>query len=219
MEKKFDYLILGAGSAGCTLASRLSENANINVALIEAGGGGKNLFVKMPAGNGFVFGNPKLDWGYHSIPQKVLNGRKVYLPRGKGLGGSSNMNGMIYMRGVKRDYDNWAEMGLEGWGYHDMLRYFKKSENSKYRKDQWHGSFGPLATEPSRNFSTLEEAFIEASMKAGHMFIDDFNGPCRTGVGRTDSTIKNGIRQSSNIAYLGTKPRNLTIIIFISNFT
>ena len=212
MEKKFDYLILGAGSAGCTLASRLSENANINVALIEAGGGGKNLFVKMPAGNGFVFGNPKLDWGYHSIPQKVLNGRKVYLPRGKGLGGSSNMNGMIYMRGVKRDYDKWAEMGLKGWGYHDMLRYFKKSENSKYRKDQWHGSFGPLATEPSRNFGTLEEAFIKASMKAGHMFIDDFNGPFRTGAGRTDSTIKNGIRQSSNIAYLSTKPRNLTIL-------
>ena len=211
MKKKFDYLILGGGSAGCTLASRLSKNTNINVALIEAGGGGKNLFIRMPAGNGFVFGNSKLDWGYNSTPQKALHGRQIYLPRGKGLGGSSNMNGMIYMRGVKRDYDNWAEMGLDGWGYNDMLRFFKKSESSKYRRDQWHGSFGPLATEPSRNFGTLEKAFIEASIKAGHMYIDDFNGPFRTGAGRTDSMIKNGIRQSSNIAYLSTKPKNLTL--------
>ncbi len=212
MKKKFDYLVLGGGSAGCTLASRLSENTNVNVALIEAGGGGRNLFIKMPAGNGFVFGNPKLDWGYNSIPQKTLFGRQIYLPRGKGLGGSSNMNGMIYMRGVKRDYDNWAEMGLKGWGYNDLLRYFKKSESSKYRRDQWHGSFGPLATEPSRNFGTLEKAFIDASIKAGHIFIDDFNGPYRTGVGRTDSMIKNGIRQSSNIAYLSSKPQNLTLL-------
>ncbi len=212
MAKFFDYIIVGGGSAGCTLAARLSENNNLSVCLIEAGGDGKNLFIKMPAGNGFVFGNPDLDWGFQSTPQKNLNGRSIYLPRGKGLGGSSNMNGMIYMRGVSADYDKWQKMGLKGWSYSDMLPYFIKSESSKYRHDQWHGNFGPIATEPSVNFGVLEKAFIDAAMKAGHNFLEDFNGPSRTGVGRTESMIRNGIRQSSNIAYLKRKPKNLTII-------
>ena len=121
MTLEFDYLIAGGGSAGCALAARLSEDKSVSVGIIEAGGNGRNLFIKMPAGNGFVFGNPKLDWGYQSIPQKHLNGRTIYFPRGKGLGGSSIVNGMIYMRGIPSDYDRCRLMGLPGWSYSEIL--------------------------------------------------------------------------------------------------
>ncbi|NKB75987.1 MAG: hypothetical protein GKR96_02825 [Gammaproteobacteria bacterium] len=134
----------------------------------------------MPAGNGFVFGNSKLDWGYTSVPQTGLNGRSIYFPRGKGLGGTSNMNGMIYMRGVPADYDNWQRSGLPGWGFSSLLPYFLRSESAQQRRGPWHGVDGPLSTELSANFGTLEQAFINAAVSAGHRHIDDFNGPLRT---------------------------------------
>ena len=127
MKKTFDYIIAGGGSAGCTLASRLSENKDIKVLLIEAGGSGKSLFTQMPGGNGYIFGNPKFDWGFESIPQPSLNNRKILYPRGKGLGGSSLLNGMIYMRGAPGDFNRWRQKGLEGWSYNDVLPYFKRS--------------------------------------------------------------------------------------------
>ena len=210
--KEFDYIIAGGGSAGCVLASRLAECKDLSVCLIEAGGNGNDLFIKMPAGNGFVFGNPRLDWGYKSVPQKNLNGRTIYFPRGKSLGGSSIVNGMIYMRGIPSDYDKWRQMGLPGWSYSEILPYFKKSEGSKHRNDKYHGINGPLKIEPASNFGILEEAFIKAAEKAGHKKINDFNGSERTGVSRLDSTISNGIRQSSSIAYLKKVPKNLKII-------
>ncbi len=207
----YDYVIAGGGSAGCVLAARLAEDPDISVCLVEAGGKGRNLFIKMPAGNGFVFGNPKLDWGYHSVPQSGLNGRSIYYPRGKALGGSSIVNGMIYMRGVAADYDLWRQKGLEGWSYADVLPYFRRAEGARVRRDRWHGQDGPLKTEPARNFGEIDNAFLTAAKAAGHQEVCDFNGPRRTGVARNDSTVSKGVRQSSAIAYLTNPPKNLTI--------
>ena len=211
MPIEFDYIIAGGGSAGCVLASRLASNSNDSICLIEAGGKGKNLFIKMPAGNGFIFGNPKFDWGYQSVKQTQLNNRKIYFPRGKALGGSSIVNGMIYIRGVPQDYDNWRQMGLDGWGYSDLLPYFKYSEGSINRKNKFHGNQGPLKVEPARNFSELDKAFIKASVESGHELLDDFNADKRSGVSRVDSTTYRGVRQSSAIAYLKKNPKNIKI--------
>ena len=210
--RSFDYVIAGGGSAGCVLAARLAEDPHVSVCLIEAGGKGRNLFIRMPAGNGFVFGHPELDWGYRSIPQARLGGRRIYFARGKALGGTSIVNGMVYMRGVPADYDNWRKMGLRGWGYCALLPYFLRAEGARDRRDAYHGIGGPLKTEPSRNFSVLDRAFIQAAVAAGHRKIEDFNGLHRAGVARTDSTVHNGVRQSSAIAYLTRPPSNLKIL-------
>ena len=212
MNSEYDYVIAGGGSAGCTLAARLAEDPSARVCLVEAGGKGRNLFIRIPAGNGFIFGNPKLDWGFESVPQVALNGRRIYFPRGKALGGSSIMNGMIYMRGVPQDYDGWRDSGLRGWGFADLLPYFRRSQGAVNRGDPWHGVDGPLKTELSANFGTLERAYVEAALAAGHKQLDDFNGPERTGVARTDSTVHRGVRQSSAIAYLDKQPSNLAIL-------
>ena len=206
---EFDYVIAGAGSAGCVLAARLAEDPSLRVCLVEAGGNGRNLFIRMPAGNGFIFGNPRFDWGFESEPQAALDGRRIYYPRGKALGGSSIMKGMIYMRGVPEDYDGWRDNGLNGWGFADLLPYFRRSQGALDRNGAWHGTDGPLKTERSRNFGTLERAFIDAAVDAGHKPLDDFNGAERTGVARTDSTVYRGVRQSSAIAYLGHQRANL----------
>ena len=208
----YDYVIAGGGSAGCVLAARLAENPDLSICLVEAGGHGKELFIRMPAGNGFVFGNPKLDWGYVTVPQKHLDGRQIYFARGKALGGTSIVNGMIYMRGVVADYDHWRQIGLEGWGYDDVMPYFLRSEGARDRRDDYHGIDGPLKTEAARNFSIIDQAFIDAAVAAGHQHIEDFNGARRTGVSRADSTVHKGVRQSSAIAYLKNPPKNLTIL-------
>ena len=209
---EYDYVIAGAGSAGCALAARLAEDSSLRIALVEAGGHGRNLFIRMPAGNGFIFGNPKYDWGYESEPQAGLDGRRIYYPRGRALGGSSIMNGMIYMRGVPADYDAWRDAGIDGWGYADLLPYFRRSQGARDRHSSWHGNDGPLKTELSLNYGILEQAFVDAAVAAGHRRLDDFNGPDRTGVARTDSTIARGVRQSSAIAYLQHPPANLDIL-------
>ncbi len=209
---EFDYVIAGAGSAGCALAARLAEDSSLRVCLVEAGGRGRNLFIRMPAGNGFVFANPDLDWGFESVPQAALNGRRIYFPRGKGLGGTSIMNGMIYMRGVPADYDAWRDGGLRGWGFADLLPYFRRSQGASNRKAPWHGEDGPLRTELSANFGTLERAFVDAAVAAGHRALDDFNARERTGVARADSTVFRGVRQSSAMAYLARPPANLSIL-------
>ncbi len=211
MSGSFDYVIAGGGSAGCVLAARLAEDPDISVCLVEAGGEGRDLFIRMPAGNGFVFGNPRLDWGYTSVAQPGLGGRCVYYPRGKALGGSSIVNGMIYMRGVAADYDLWRQKGLAGWSYAEVLPYFRRAEGARDRRDAWHGADGPLKTEPARNFGLMEQAFIAAAAAAGHRELDDLNGPHRTGVARNDSTVAKGVRQSAAIAYLKSRPKNLTV--------
>ena len=212
MSGEYDYVIAGGGSAGCTLAARLAEDPSVKVCLVEAGGRGRNLFIRMPAGNGFIFGNAKLDWGFESVPQPGLNGRTIYFPRGKALGGSSIMNGMIYMRGVPKDYDGWRNSGLPGWGFDDLLPYFRRSQGSLDRSDPWHGVKGPLKTGLAANFGVLERAWVDAAIAVGHKPLEDFNGPERTGVARTDSTVYKGQRQSSAIAYLDKPPANLTIL-------
>jgi choline dehydrogenase len=209
---EFDYVVAGAGSAGCALAARLAEDPSISVCLVEAGGKGRDLFIRMPAGNGFIFGNPKYDWGYESLPQAGLEGRRIYYPRGRALGGTSIMNGMIYMRGVPADYDRWRDSGLRGWGFADLLPYFRRAQGARDRDGAWHGIDGPLKTERSRNFGTLERAFIDAAVSAGHKPLDDFNAGERTGVARSDSTVYRGTRQSSAIAYLARPPANLAIL-------
>lgn len=211
MAKTFDYIIAGGGSAGCTLAARLSEDANVRVLLLEAGGSARNPFVAMPAGNGFLFGNPNYDWGYTSEPQIGMNGGQVYLPRGKGLGGSSNLNGMVYMRGNKADYDAWQQTGLTGWGYADLLPYFKRAEGSRHRRNGYHGNDGPLTVCHSTNFNTVDEIFVSAAQRTGAPLNDDFNGASQVGIGQIDVTIDRGRRQSAARAYLRNRRSNLTI--------
>jgi len=209
---EYDYVIVGAGSAGCTLAGRLAEDTDVSVLLIEAGGPARNPFITMPAGNGFLFGNPEYDWGHASVPQKGLNGRRIYYPRGKGVGGSSNLNGMIYMRGNRRDYDGWRQLGLEGWGYADMLPYFKRSEASVHRQDGFHGTQGPLTVCPAENYNKIDRMFVEAARQAGMPSNDDFNGAVQTGVGQIDTCVDRGRRQSAARAYLPSRASNLTVI-------
>ncbi|MBT8435121.1 MAG: GMC family oxidoreductase N-terminal domain-containing protein [Gammaproteobacteria bacterium] len=208
----FDYIIAGAGSAGCTLAARLCEDPAITVCLVEAGGNGNSLFVHMPAGNGFIFGNPRFDWGYESVAQPELDDRTIYYPRGKGLGGTSLLNGLVYVRGNAIDFDRWRDMGIPGWGYADVLPYFKKSETAPHRDSEYHGQSGPLKITPAENFCPVSQAFVEAAQQAGAVFNHDFNAASQVGVGRFDAKVSDGQRQSTSATYLQNRPDNLTIL-------
>ena len=209
-----DYVILGGGSAGCVLANRLSEDPDTRVLLLEAGGAGRSLFIQMPAANGFLFGRPAFDWGFSSEPQDELDGRRVYYPRGRGLGGSSSLNGMIYIRGNPRDYDGWRQLGLEGWAYDDLLPYFKRSEGNRVRRDPFHGADGPLRLGPPPHLRPVDRLFLEAARQAGLDLNEDFNGARQLGAGLFDLTVAEGRRSSSAQAYLAPirKRRNLTVL-------
>ena len=211
-NQTYDYVIAGAGSAGCALAARLCEERDVTVCLIEAGGNGNSLFVRMPAGNGFIFGNPRFDWGYESIPQAGLDSRTIYYPRGKGLGGTSLMNGLIYVRGNRIDFDRWRDKGIPGWGYADVLPYFKKSETAPHRDSEFHGQSGPLKISPAENYCTISRMYVEAAQQAGAPLNQDFNAASQIGVGRIDATVFNGQRQSTSATYLQSQPANLTIL-------
>jgi len=209
----FDYVIAGGGSAGCTLAARLAEDPDVSVLLVEAGGDGDSLFSRMPAGNGFLFGNPRHDWGYESTPQEGLGGRRIYYPRGRGLGGSSLMNGMIYIRGNPADYDRWRQKGLSGWSYADVLPYFRKSAGAPHRAgDAFHGTDGPLKLSPAPNHDAINRRFLDACRQAGAPDNPDFNGAAQEGAGRLDTKVWRGVRQSSARAYLEPRPGNLTVL-------
>jgi choline dehydrogenase len=211
---KYDYIIIGAGSAGCVLANRLSENPAHQVLLIEAGGPDKKLEIHIPAGYPKLH-KSEVDWGYWTAPQAELLNRKIYLPRGKTLGGSSATNAMAYVRGNKEDYNDWAAFGNEGWSYQDILPFFKKSESNEDYSNEFHGKTGELNVGLPKKFKTgYVDGFVAACRETGFSANDDFNGAEQEGAAYTQFTIKNEKRHSGATAFL--KPilhrKNLTVL-------
>ncbi len=202
-RKEYDYIIVGAGTAGCVLANRLSADRDARVLLLEAGPKDSSILIKMPAGVAQLFGTKnKYNWYYETEPQPNMDGRRLLWPRGKGLGGSSSINGMVYIRGHARDFDHWRQMGLDGWGFADVLPYFKRSECYERGGDDFRGDSGPLWVSRGKSQVPLFRAYVEAGRQAGYPVTDDFNGAQQEGMGYYDLTIKNGARWSASFAYL-----------------
>ncbi|MYN45892.1 glucose-methanol-choline oxidoreductase [Pseudoduganella sp. FT93W] len=218
---EFDYVIVGGGSAGATLAARLSEHSALQVCLIEAGGDGKDILVRAPAGViAMVPGRPKINnYAYETVPQAGLNGRRGYQPRGRCLGGSSAINAMLYVRGQPQDYDEWERLGCTGWGFQQVLPYFIKAEANQRGADVWHGGQGPLQVANQQTPRGITADFVQAAQQCGYPFNPDFNGPVQEGVGYYQVTqfhggSKNGQRCSAAAAYLHpvmSRP-NLTVL-------
>jgi len=198
----YDYIIVGAGSAGCVLASRLSEDPDCRVLLLEAGPRDWHPFIHMPAGLSKLVNRKGVNWDYNTEPEPALGGRRLWWPRGKVLGGSSSINAMCYIRGHAGDYDEWAAMGAEGWHWDNVLRYFRRSEGNSRGEDGFHGDHGPLSVADPRHRNPLSEAFLDAAMQAGHPASDDFNGPRQDGFGWYQTTTRDGVRCSAATAYL-----------------
>jgi choline dehydrogenase-like flavoprotein len=198
----FDYIIIGGGSAGCVLAARLTEDPAVRVALVESGPPDRSVLIHCPAGLAVLAKNGHANWAFETVPQAGLNGRRGYQPRGKVLGGSSSVNAMIYARGHHSDYDHWAEQGNAGWGWNDVLPYFKKAEHNERGADEFHGTGGPLNVTDLRSPNRFDSVFVQAARQAGYPVNDDFNGAEQEGVGRYQVTHKNGERFSIAKAYL-----------------
>lgn len=210
MNKSFDYIIVGAGSAGCVLAARLSEDANVTVALIEAGGSDATNWVTIPAALIGTVSTKRLNWAFETVPQAGLNGRKGYQPRGKVMGGSSSINAMCYIRGHASDYDAWAADGCTGWSWNDVLPYFKKSEgNLAGLNNHFHGINGPLKVSNQQSPSPFNSYFLNAAVACGFKRNDDFNGEIQEGIGYYHVTQEKGVRCNAAKAYLsGTESRS-----------
>jgi choline dehydrogenase len=215
-RQEFDYIIVGAGSAGCVLAARLSQDPNIRVALVEAGGPDDAPEISMPVAFPQLF-KTKYDWDFASEPEPGLGNRRIYLPRGKTLGGSSAMNAMIYIRGNAADFDGWADEGAPGWSYREMLPSFIRSECNERGDPRYHGHSGPLAVQDSRSMHPLVDQLLEAGAKSGYRSNDDFNGASQMGIGRFQLTQRNGVRCSSASAYLHPARERANLEVFTDN--
>ncbi|MEL6234294.1 MAG: GMC family oxidoreductase N-terminal domain-containing protein [Pseudomonadota bacterium] len=202
-----DYVVVGAGSAGCVLANRLSVDPNIRVVLLEAGGRDSNPWIHVPVGYFKTLHNPKTDWCYKTEPDPGLSGRSINWPRGKTLGGSSSINGLLYVRGQRQDFDHWAQLGNRGWSYEDVLPYFKRSESHEDGESAYHGGDGGLAVSRTRFKSKVAEAFIDAAVEMGVPKTDDYNGVDQEGAGYFQQTAKGGLRCSSARAFLNPAKR------------
>ncbi|MBL6930445.1 MAG: choline dehydrogenase [Rhodospirillales bacterium] len=198
----FDFVIVGAGSAGCVLADRLSKQSENRVLLLEAGGGDRSIFIQMPTALSIPMNTEKYNWGFHSEPEPHLGGRRLHCPRGKVLGGSSSINGMVYVRGNAQDYEGWAADGAAGWSYADVLPYFQKAETSTRGGDAYRGNDGPLHTTTGHLKNPLYQAFMNAGVDAGYSRTEDPNGFQQEGFGPMDMTVRRGVRSSTSNAYL-----------------
>jgi choline dehydrogenase len=199
---EFDYVIVGAGSAGCVLANRLSADGKNSVLLLEAGPKDTNLWIHVPLGYGRLFKEKTVNWMYQTEPEPGLDGRSVFQPRGKVLGGSSSINGLLYVRGQHEDYDRWRQRGNAGWGYDDVLPYFKKAEDQQRGADKYHGAGGPLPVSDWRHADPLSEAFVVAAAETGIPTNPDFNGASQEGAGFFQTTTRRGRRASTAFSYL-----------------
>jgi choline dehydrogenase len=207
----FDYIIVGAGSAGCVLADRLSEDGRSSVLVLECGGSDRSLFIQMPAALSIPMNSKTYNWGYESEPEPHLGGRRISCPRGKVLGGSSSINGMVYVRGHPLDFERWEEEGAKGWGYRHVLPYFRRAESFQGQADAYRGDAGPLTTAHGRKCNPLYHAFIEAGRQAGYALSRDLNGERQEGFGPLDMTVRDGVRSSTANAYLRPAMKRLNL--------
>ncbi len=210
----YDFVIVGAGSAGCVLASRLSEDERHTVLVLENGGSDRSPLVQMPAALSIPMNMKTYDWGYWTEPEAHLNNRRLHCPRGKVLGGSSSINGLVYARGNALDFEHWVEQGARGWAYADVLPYFRRAESFRGGADAYRGGDGPLATTHGARHNPLYEAFVAAGREAGYGVSADLNGERQEGFGWFDMTVRNGVRASTANAYLrpAMKRQNLAVV-------
>lgn len=213
-QNVFDYIVIGAGSAGCAVAARLSEDPAVSVAIVESGGADKGWKINIPMGVQNLIIKGEHSWVYQTEPQVNLNGRLIAVPRGKVLGGSSSINAMVYIRGNPRDYDRWVELGASGWGWKDVLPYFRRSEDQQRGADEYHGVGGPVGVSDRPNRYAICDDFVEAAKSLGFPWTPDFNGASQDGVGFYQYTVKHGLRSTTSRAYLrpARKRPNLTVI-------
>jgi choline dehydrogenase len=213
-DAEFDVVVVGAGSAGCVLSARLTENPDITLCAIEAGGRDRNPWIHIPLGFGKVVPNPNVNWGYQTEPEPGLGGRSIVWPRGKVLGGSGSINGMVFLRGAPSDYDGWQALGAEGWSYKDVLPYFKRMEHCVDGADEWRATGGPMTVSNIKRPSAVARAFVEACERLQYQRNPDFNGERIDGIGFAPLNVHNGWRRSTAVGYL--KPnlnrRNLELM-------
>ncbi|MDX1552281.1 MAG: choline dehydrogenase, partial [Marinobacter sp.] len=214
-EANYDYIIVGAGSAGCVLANRLTEDGRHRVLLLETGGSDKSIFIQMPTALSIPMNTKKYAWQFETEPEPYLDNRRMHCPRGKVLGGSSSINGMVYVRGHARDFDEWQEQGADGWDYRHCLPYFRKAETWAFGADEYRGGSGPLGVNNGNNMQNpLYKAFVDAGVDAGYFATADYNGERQEGFGAMHMTVKNGRRWSTANAYLrpAMARDNLTVV-------